>query len=365
MAGLLNKQLYNKINDSFSKISRRRWYGKFIKKHYQQLKDHDIPIRKLSKEQKQQIIDVWGKQCGKDYYTHELVYSITGEFDPYICSVTLFGTDIEFALNRKYHTGAWSDKNYFDKFFPSTPMPYTIVRNIHGVFYDHDYNIIDMDTAINNLSGYDYVCIKPSLTSGGGLGVKKLAVDENLADTIKSYGKNFIIQEIIQQHPAISAINESSVNTIRMITLFLNGKITVLNAIMRFGAMGAFNDNSKDNDGMGRFIIGVTDDGHLKNVGYYGCGKSLSVSPSGAEFAGLKIPGYEKAKELAISVHSQMPFARLSAFDIAIDKDGEPKMVEYNLMGIGTYYYQISSGPLFGDRTQELIDTLRKEEKLS
>lgn len=364
MAYVPPKVIYDRLGLKLNKLTRKTWYRKNTKKSFEKLKRHNVPIKKLSKQQKQQIKAVWGKY-GKDYSTHELIFSITGDFSPYYCPASLFGTHIEFALNKKKFSDAWSDKNYFDKFFPDIPLPKTIVRNIHGVLYDENYNIIDEDTAISIASKYDYVCIKPSLSSGNGLGVKKVAVDENLADILKSYNRNFLIQEIMEQHPDISNLNESSVNIIRMNTLFLNGKLSVLNSSVRIGAVGAFNDNSQTKDGLGMVIVGINDDGYLKDVGHFVCGKSVTEAPNGTKFAEVKIPNFEKAKELALSVHSQMPFVRLSAFDIAFSKEGEPIMMEYNLMGIGTTYYQIASGPLFGERTQELIDTMRKENVLS
>ena len=364
MPRLSARELYDKVFLKLNKFTRRLWYKKYIKKHYNELRIHNIPLRKLSREQKNQIIKVWGEKHGKDYYTHELIYSITGDFNPYYCSVCLFGTDIEFSLNNKNNTGVWSDKNYFDKFFPNVPFPKTIVRNIHGVFYDNNYNIIDCDTAASIISGYDYVCVKPSLITGNGTKVAKIAVDDKVVDVFKSYGKNYLVQEILSQHQSIKAINESSVNVIRMNTLFLNGKLSVLSSSMRFGAVGSFNDNYQTPDGTGMFVVGISDDGKLKDVGYHACGKSVTVSPNGANFAGVEIPNFEKAKELALSIHSHMPFARLVAFDIAFNSNGEPVIMEYNLMGIGPFYYQLTAGPLFGERTQELIDTMRKEKIL-
>ena len=355
------RKVYEKFGENLHSLTRAIWYKKDIKTRYARLKLYSIPVKKLSREQKKQVKAIWGKSMKNDYSTHEIIYSISGVFDPYLCPNALFGTKLGFALNDSQKVIPWADKNYFDKFFPEVRFPHTLIHNISGVFYDRNYQKISMQEAINLLEGYDYVCIKPSLESGSGKGVQKIAVDDNIESTFKSYRQDFIVQEILEQYPPIKEINPSSVNIVRVNTLFINGRVSVLSASMRFGAVGKFNDNSPSPDGKGRIIVGVNDEGVLKDVAHYACGLSLNIAPSGAAFAGLKIPNYDRVKEIVTSIHSKLPFARFIGFDVAFDKEGQPVVMEYNINAPGTFYYQLANGPLFADRTQEVIDTMRKE----
>jgi hypothetical protein len=87
----------------------------------------------------------------------------------------------------------------------------------------------------------------------------------NYDDTEKvlnQYGQDYIIQKVINQYDPISKLNPSSVNVIRITSLFLNGKITPISGALRCGAPGSVSDNYVTSDGRGMFIIGINDDGY-------------------------------------------------------------------------------------------------------
>ena len=70
---------------------------------------------------------------GSALATHELVYTATGNFNPYVCSELFFRTNIELALNNFKLKFGFSEKNYFDMLCLKEPMPHTIIRNVNGV----------------------------------------------------------------------------------------------------------------------------------------------------------------------------------------------------------------------------------------
>lgn len=273
-----------------------------------------------------------------------------------IFSERLLFSKLNLLLNDKKICRVWSDKNYANKFFPDAKFPIAIVRNINGIFYDAEYNHISKEEAINKVSKYKQVCIKPS-RGCAGQGVSLVNVETDLNNEFKMRKSNYIVQEVLEQYDSLKKLNPTSVNIVRICSMFLNEKISVISATLRCGAKGAFNDNSITSDGKGMFVIGVDlESGKLSDVGYYSCGVSLHKAPNGEEFAGMRLPNFEKALEIAKHIHSQMPFAAFVGFDIAFDKDGEPTVMEYNLNAPGVYYYQLTSGPIFGERTQEVID---------
>lgn len=174
---------------------------------------------------------------------------------------------------------------------------------------------------------------------------------------MKKYKSNYVIQEVLGQYAQIKKFNPSSVNVVRVCSLFINNKATVLSASLRCGAEGHFNDNSITPDGKGMFVIGVDSNGKLGDKAYYPCGEKLKMAPNGVDFSKVELPSFEKVKELVVSVHEKMPFAGFVGFDVAFEEDGNPVIMEYNLKAPGVFYYQLVNGPLFGERTQEVIDT--------
>jgi hypothetical protein len=115
-----------------------------------------------------------------EYATHELVYSVTGEFNPRVCSEYLFRTKIEFAINNQRLKHAWTDKNYFDYFFTNVRFPVAIVRNISGVFYDNAYTVITEAKAKKLIAKYDKYAIKPTIDNGLGKNVRMMTRDNDI-----------------------------------------------------------------------------------------------------------------------------------------------------------------------------------------
>jgi hypothetical protein len=296
---------------------------------------------------------------GGGYATHELVYSVTGEFNPRVCSELLFRTKVEFAINDQRLKHAWTDKNYFEYFFPNEDFPVAIVRNIAGVFYDNAYNVITEEKAKNLIAKYEKYAIKPTIDNGFGKNVRMITRTDDINAVFAQYGRDYIIQEIMEQYAPIAELNPSSVNVIRLISLFVNGRVSPIMAALRCGAPGSFNDNCITADGRGMFVIGITEDGKLKDRAFHSCGEKISCAPNGANFTGMQIPNYESIKKLTSDVHSKLAHFGFIGFDIAIDKNGKPVIMEYNLRGPGVLYYQYVNGPLFGDRTDEIISIVK------
>lgn len=327
-------------------------------KHYLSLlKVHGIELRRLSAAQKAEVDNVWKTRGGYD--THQLVLSVTGRFDPRICSELLFRTKIEWAINNQDFNDAWRDKGYFDLFFPEAKFPHTIVRNIAGEFYDHDYNVISYEKAKELLKQIPRFIIKPSLDNGLGRGVRLVTETEDCYALLNEYKTNYVIQEVIEQHESFAQLNPSSVNVLRVNSLFVNGRCTPITAALRCGAPGVINDNYITRDGMGMFVIGVDEEGRLKGEAFHSCGKRITKAPNRVDFAGISVPNYEKVKELVTSIHSKLAHFGFIGFDIAIDKNGEPVVMEYNPKGPGVLYYQYVNGPLFGERTEEVAELIR------
>lgn len=355
------RQLYQNFDNRVHVLSRKMGVNSSVKHYQQMLREHDIPVRRLTEEQKKEVDAVWGGLMKRDSYaTHELVLSVTGEFDPYICSEMLFRTDIELKLNDFQLKWGWSDKNYFDLFLPDVPMPKSVLRNVNGVFLDAQYRPVNPEHIMSILQEHDKLIVKPSIENGFGRSVK-LYQREQYGSIQRDFRTDYIIQEPLSQCSIIAELNPSSVNVVRVISLSLNGKVTPVNYALRCGATGSITDNQVTADGRGMYIIGVEPDGTLKDKAVYSCGEIITKAPNGKEFAGRKLPNFEKALEMTTRIHERLPHFGFIAFDVCFPADQTPTIMEYNIKGPGVLYYQYVNGPLFGERTQEVIDTFRKK----
>ncbi len=329
------------------------------KSRFKDLKDHGIQIKKLTAEQKAEVDAIYKKYGYKyTYDTHILTYSVTGEFDARIIPEDMYRSSLEFKLNSIESKFVMSDKNYFELYMPEVKFPDVLVRNIEGVFYDKDRNIITEDEAEKIVSEYEKVVVKPSVENGSGRGVQLVSVkDKKVTETFK---KNYVVQKLIVQHPALSAFNKSSVNVVRVTTMFIGGKVFHLSSAFRFGGEGAFTDNTVTKDGRGMTIVGIDENGKLKEKGYFSCGIATEKSHSGIIFKGYEIPKFKEMVDIALKQHSRFPSIRVIGWDFTVDEDENIIAVEYNIKAPGVLYYQWVNGPLFGDRTEDILDEIKK-----
>lgn len=142
----------------------------------------------------------------------------------------------------------------------------------------------------------------------------------------------WLLQEKVRQHRALLELHEASVNTARVITLLgLDGKVEVLGAVLRIGIGSAEIDNTSGG--------GIAASIDLKS-GI--CGSAMSESTirrmarhpdSGRQVEGFIVPYWDRMKEVAVSAHQRLPFARSLGWDVAFGEDG-PVILEVN----GTWY---------------------------
>lgn len=354
-------KLYNKFERFAHDIFSIR-YSLNLSKHYKEMyRKNGIKITRLNEMQKRAVRECWGIKKGTyfDYSTHELYYSVTGEFDPKVVSEMLFRVKIDPMLNERKVNFAWDDKNYFDRFVPEVNFPYTFVRNIYGSFLDHNYNSISPEEAKLIISQNLPVIAKPTIASGLSKQITVLDKMENIEAVLDEFGDNFIVQRLVEPCDELKQFSPRSVNIMRIITAIIDGKPRFLSACLRANTEDSISDNRITADGKGMVVIGINSDGTLKNTGIYSCGEKIVKLPNGLEFGGIRIPSFDRAIETVLNAHTKMPMLRAIGWDVTIDKDYNPIVIEYNLKGMGIYYYQLANGPLFGDYTKDIVKLLK------
>ena len=237
---------------------------------------------------------------------------------------------------------------------------------MRGCFFDSDLEPINKDMAKKILLHHDgKMVIKPS-DSYGGKGFKILYVENgdlkwkgekiDIKKLFDSYGNDFIIQKYIKQHESFSALHPSSLNTIRIMTIRLDGKIHHLSSVMRMGR----DDSEMDNVTQGGISIGVDTNGNLGRWADYNIIERYEKHPTTkVKFEGYRIHGSEKARKLALELHKRSPYFDILSWDTAIDEKGEAVMIEMNIKGQELNFHQAHNGPIFGHLTDKVIEEMK------
>ncbi len=286
---------------------------------------------------------------------HRYFYKRTGLYSVKFIPTSLYYTDIIGRINQFPMNEAYTDKNISYKLFPTEHQPEVVIRNMNGYYYAKD-TPVSKQKAVEICKNLDDILIKPTLRSHGD-GVCKFYVKNGVTSiggkTVEQlfdvYSSNFIIQKVVHQHPNMDALNSSSVNTIRILTYRSGDEILLLYTVIRIGKQGA----EIDNETAGGISTRINADGTLCKFAFGAPGNdNVDKTDTGVVLDGYKIPSYEKAVDLAERMHLHLPHFNLVGWDIAIDLEGNPIIIEYNTW---PELSQSANGPAFGDYTERII----------
>lgn len=339
-----------------------------LKRSYDEVREAKLAIKqnsfnacKLSKDEEGEIMQVWGKfKFNKSFLWHRFYKDYHGCFNELYVPSEIFFNYFEKSFNNWSYSISLGHKGILNKIIPEKNTPKTIVNNINNSYFTNSYKLIEYDKAVNKLLVYDKFVIKPSIETGGGKNVQivdisKLDNEKKVSlikDFFKVYKKDFIVQEVINQTQELQQFNPDSLNTIRLMSLNINNKVSVLSAFLRIGAKGMVIDNLSS----GGMFVGINSSGQLKDYALNRKWERIKESPSGIKFKNQKINSYDKIVNSVKVLHASIPLVCLIAWDITIDKQGEVIIVEINLNSGNPVSHQCCNGPLFKERTKEVID---------
>lgn len=271
----------------------------------------------------------------------------------------------EHVLNLRWSAFFLQHKCNLKYIIPESNRPKTILQKIDGHYVFEDNTEISLEEAKNILKSKDVFVCKLALGSGGGRGVKKVCwanekdPEQVLQELLKR--EDLIFQEVLTQGEFLSNLNPDSVNTFRLLTLNINGKCTVLSSFVRMGAKGSFVDNLCSGGGV---LVGVSQDGRLNDFGIRKDYSKCYEATTGLPFKGLVVPHWDEIKEKTIHFHQHIPHANLIGWDITVDQDGEPIVIEINLDSAEIEAHQIFNGPVFGVRFDEVRQYIKRKQTL-
>lgn len=289
---------------------------------------------------------------------HKKYSSINRSFDVRYIPDDLYYGVIGPRLNN-HVLSSMDNKAYYSLLF-DCKMPETVIYKINNHYLDRDYKLISVGQAIDLCAESGIVIFKPSVSSSGGKNINFVNChdQENINTAFKNYAtiSSFVVQKIVKQHPQIGAIHQASVNTIRIMTLFINDAINVLPPVLRMG----INNSSVDNASSGGIVCGIQPDGRLKSCAFSANGIKYDVHPQGFNFEDCVIPSINQAMDMVKRLAERFPDFKLIAWDVAIGEDAEPILIEANFECGQIDFMQFNNGPLFGDLTDDVLNEVYK-----
>ena len=197
-----------------------------------------------------------------------------------------------------------------------------------------DMNHATMEEFLAYTARHDRMFIKP-VDGTYGRGTEILTCGEGV-DNVALYeqlrGKNVLAEEVIVQHPSLAAFNETSLNSMRVVTLLDANNVphVMRGAIIRLGRKGKIADNFH-HGGVGAQIdveTGIVTTTTINREGV----REVVHPDSKLPVVGFQIPCWELVCERVKQAAMVCPEVRYVGWDVAVTADGGVVLVEGNDM---------------------------------
>ncbi len=178
------------------------------------------------------------------------------------------------------------------------------------------------------LSRHESFVVKPQIGLGGNdVGkMKRSEIGDVSSYFAELQSQKAIVEELIRQDPRWAALSPDSVNTIRVMTVAVDGKSEIIFACARVGNGSNITDNFS-HGGMG--VMVDMERGVLKGSGV---DKKLNESPcsvTGVAFDGFPIPYWKEIQDMVLEAALVDERVHMVGWDVAITPEG-PLLIEGN-----------------------------------
>jgi len=298
-----------------------------------------------SNEQQKEFDNYWKSNYGKKISNrwHKLYQSVNEELNVRYFPEFIYSTKVEPKMNNYLFSNLLQDKAFIEPlYYKKVHIPKTYGLNSSNIFYDSNRNIITKKKFTQIIDNIGPAVIKPTIESSSGDSVrilhtkngKDILTNESVINIMNYYKKNYIIQEKIKPHEAFEKIYNQSINTIRLLTYIVNGKINHAPISFRMGTGGS----EVDNIHAGGLSISISDYGELGKYAYqlgYGEGRrAFEKHPdSKIKFENYYIPYVPEIIRLGYELHGLTPHIGIASWDFTIDDKENINLIEVNLAG--------------------------------
>lgn len=373
-------------------LIRGRWSKKYIN-CWEDKRDYDIMRRgsmrshemianaycekfsplELTREEKQAITEYWARFGIKiyDYQWHRMYYHATQNHDPRFIPDLVAGFVVYEYYNDRVYEHTWRDKNMFHRLLPQVPLPRELGRRTRGRYVQDETGYIagEDDAALRTfaravwqaLGREDDVVVKKTRDTGFGKSVSKyrLSGEDDALQMLMQWRdcRDYVVQVCVRPHPVMASLNASSSNILRICSWRHGNDVDILYAAARVGAGDSFTDVSFVDGEERVHLVGITPDGYFADQMIDQYGRWVRDMPQG-----IRVPAWDAILEIIRGNHPLIDNFDIIGWDFTIDEAGEPVCFEWNISWPGTVLYQFANGgPLYGDRTEEILQFLQSE----
>jgi hypothetical protein len=217
---------------------------------------------------------------------------------------------------------------------------------INGTWFDTNYKQISEANILKIFftdTDTDKVIVKLD-TTYQGKGIHVLTKSEFNSSKLNKLG-DFVIQKFIKQHEFFNSYTSNSVATIRLTTVVeINGDISLRAAYLRLGRSGDTHVQSVNHIRIPIEMI----DGKLYDLGYLPNWHQIKNYPnSKTTFSEKEIPNFENCVNLVLELHKKMPMVKAIGWDVIIDNNNQPIVMEWNGYSNDIKFSEATQGPCF------------------
>lgn len=374
--GLLNStcsfltRILNQVQIVMCDLETKRMY----KIHKETDKNLKKAIHREYNQYKSELKKYGLKAVKRDFYVFRKYFEEKGNKPSLIVPSYVTFNYLTPVLNPISTKAYFEDKNMFDKILPASFMPRTLARKINNQWLDINYEPI-MKGSLEKFDQCKKIIVKPTqdTSSGKGIGVYELKKGnwENIEDrTIlnkeninKIWGdRDLIIQEYLNQSDYLNQFCNSAINTLRVV--IYNSPVDNNTYLIWAGLKVALQGAIVDNAHAGGIVFGIGPDGTLADYGADQFG-NVYREFNGIDFSENKyeLPNYNKIIELCKEAMKYLYPNRFVSFDVAIDENNNPKIIEYNLRAYSGWYCQFAGDPMFGNKTEEILSYITQNSR--
>jgi len=219
-----------------------------------------------------------------------------------------------------------------------------LAYHVNGTWSDREGAAIRADSVKNVIFADDDAVFVKLDRSTCGLGVQRITRNDFNPDTLSKLG-NFVVQAPVHQSEFFNQITPDSTATLRITTVKFGGRPAEKRAAyLRVGLQG---DKLVTVKSSLRIPI-IDDNGALgAHAAFPSWERCRSHPGTGFEFAGREIPQFSEAVSICAALHDRIPQILVIGWDVAIDKFGEVKLMEWNTGHSDIKFSEAATGPCF------------------
>ena len=326
---------------------------------YRTLKQLHLPTGKAQDE------DIYRHRWKRFYFLVDpYIYRLASHFcgpTPDIIPEDILHRDIEMTLNPRSFWDVYEDKNMFPFFVGKDNVPLTVLARIRGgAILGADLQPLADAGKILDECSFDALILKPSMGTSCGFMVMKFVRSDGTyissdgtrltLQFLLKYGPDWVLQQCVRQHPFTARNCQTATNSMRIVVYrsVRDEQPHVTSAYFRYGGPGAVVDNAHAG---GRYVGIDIPTGRLADTMHDDKGHSYPFPD-----AGCVMPSWDAAVELSHHVARCIPHHHLFALDMAIDENGKPMLLEYNIGGFSAHAGYHCGQTVFGPYMEEVVD---------